>query len=131
MVAELNAMDRQLTQYAQPLPTDVARIISRSIQRTRIAKGVMGRLSGKVGSDANVQALAKLRRLHPELDGADREALSRVIDTMERKQSSLQRARRHVRYKSLLELWLYVHVPVTFLLLALLTAHIVSVFFYW
>ena len=33
--------------------------------------------------------------------------------------------------KALLEVWLYVHVPLTFALIAALTAHIVSVFFYW
>ena len=43
----------------------------------------------------------------------------------------LARLRRHLRLKALLEIWLYVHVPATFALLAALTAHIVSVFFYW
>jgi len=31
----------------------------------------------------------------------------------------------------LLEVWLFVHVPLTFVLLAALFAHIISVFFYW
>jgi hypothetical protein len=31
----------------------------------------------------------------------------------------------------MLEIWLYIHVPFTFALIAALTAHIVSVFFYW
>ena len=35
------------------------------------------------------------------------------------------------RYKNVLESWLYVHVPLAFMLLAALTAHIVSVFIYW
>ena len=35
------------------------------------------------------------------------------------------------RLKALLEVWLYVHVPLTVALLAALTAHIVSVFYYW
>ena len=39
--------------------------------------------------------------------------------------------RRHIRIRAALEIWLYVHVPATFALLAALTAHIVSVFFYW
>jgi hypothetical protein len=36
-----------------------------------------------------------------------------------------------MRIKALLEVWLYVHVPATFALLAALTAHIISVFYYW
>ena len=31
----------------------------------------------------------------------------------------------------MLEIWLYVHVPLTFALIAALSAHIISVFFYW
>jgi hypothetical protein len=32
---------------------------------------------------------------------------------------------------ALMEIWLYLHVPLSFALLAALTAHIVSVLFYW
>ena len=35
------------------------------------------------------------------------------------------------RYKNIMEAWLYIHVPMTFALLAALTAHIVSVFFFF
>jgi hypothetical protein len=30
-----------------------------------------------------------------------------------------------------MDIWLYFHVPLSFALLAALTAHIISVFFYW
>ena len=33
--------------------------------------------------------------------------------------------------KTQLEIWLYLHVPATFALLAALIAHILSVFLYW
>jgi hypothetical protein len=36
-----------------------------------------------------------------------------------------------MKIKALLEVWLFIHVPVTFALIAALVAHIVSVFFYW
>lgn len=132
MVAELNAFDRQLSQLAQPLPQEVSDVVNQSVQKTQIAKGsVFNRLSKKQSKDATDKAIEKLRRLHPNVDGPDRQVVDQLIATLERKQSSLARARRHVRYKTMLELWLYVHVPTTFLLLAALTAHIVSVFFYW
>ena len=50
---------------------------------------------------------------------------------LSRKQEVLARARRDIRFKALMDLWLYFHVPVSFALLAALTAHIVSVFYYW
>ena len=39
------------------------------------------------------------------------------------------RLRRDVRYKALMDIWLYLHVPLTFALLAALTAHIISIFY--
>ena len=45
------------------------------------------------------------------------------------KSALLARIRRDIRYKALMEIWLYLHVPLTFALLAALTAHIVSIFF--
>ena len=50
---------------------------------------------------------------------------------LERKEANLARMRQHLRLKALLEVWLYVHVPLTFALIAALLAHIFAVFFYW
>ena len=57
--------------------------------------------------------------------------LEKVDSLLERKKAMLARLRQHLRLKAMLELWLYIHVPATFALIAALTAHIVSVFFYW
>jgi hypothetical protein len=48
-----------------------------------------------------------------------------------RKQELVARARRAVALKARLDVWLYVHVPLSIALIAALVAHIVSVFFYW
>ena len=84
---------------------------------------------------AEAQAdLAALDLLRPRLVatvGPGGEALEAVVSLLERKAAALSRIRRHLRLKALLEVWLYVHVPLTFALLAELAAHIVSVFFYW
>jgi hypothetical protein len=50
---------------------------------------------------------------------------------MVRKQELVGRARRAVALKARIDVWLYVHVPLTIALLAALLAHVVSVFFYW
>ena len=41
------------------------------------------------------------------------------------------RVARDIQYQALMEIWLYVHVPLSFALLAALIGHVVSVFFYW
>jgi hypothetical protein len=48
-----------------------------------------------------------------------------------KKQQLLKRLRHYIRLRTWVELWLLFHVPLSFALLATLTAHIVSVFFYW
>jgi hypothetical protein len=53
------------------------------------------------------------------------------VSLLERKCAALTQIRHHLRIRALLEIWLYVHVPLTFALLAALAAHILSVFFYW
>ena len=53
------------------------------------------------------------------------------LDRLHQKEAMLARMRRHLRLKGWLQVWLYVHVPMTFALIAALSAHIVSVFFYW
>jgi len=131
MVQDLNAMDRQLTTLSQPLSAEMAGVVSRSIEKTKISGGLFSRLRKHHRADATDRALDQLRKALITADGPDLEVLSKVVNVLERKQNALDRARQHVRYRSLLELWLYLHVPLTFLLLAALFAHIFSVFFYW
>ena len=45
--------------------------------------------------------------------------------------AQIDQIRRQMQTKALLQIWLYVHVPLTIALLAALTAHVVSVFYYW
>ncbi len=47
------------------------------------------------------------------------------------KQTLLRRVRRDVQIRALLKIWLYVHVPLSFALLAALITHVIVVFFYW
>ena len=54
-----------------------------------------------------------------------------MVGLLKQKEAALTRLRRHLRIRALLEIWLYVHVPLTFALIAALSAHIISVFFYW
>ena len=64
-------------------------------------------------------------------DGTQAAALDQVLTLLDEKSATLARARRHIRLRSLLEVWLFIHVPTTLALIAALAAHIVSVFFFW
>ena len=120
MVEALAALDRQLHQAAQPLAEDDAKRVEASLAQDPFGGGLLARLTGR-----------RLRCATAAAQRALRGRSERVEALLERKHAVLVRLRRHLQLKALLEIWLYVHVPLTFALIAALTAHIVSVFFYW
>ena len=54
-----------------------------------------------------------------------------MLDIIGRRQELVSRVNRDIALTARMQIWLYLHVPLTFALLAALLAHIVSVFLYW
>ena len=131
MIDAVMKLDRQLQLAAQPLGRDEAGIVARAIAGNVFAAGLARRLSGRNSGCPTARALAGLRRRAASASGPEAQALESVVALLERKNEALAQIRRHLRIKALIEVWLYVHVPLTFALIAALAAHIVSVFFYW
>jgi hypothetical protein len=131
MIDAVLKLDRQLQAAAQPLGHEDTKLVSLSLDDKPFAGGLYRRLSGRYPRCRTARALAEMRRRLAIATGDEAAALESVAGLLERKCSALDRIRRHLRIKALLEIWLYVHVPVTFALIAALAAHIVSVFFYW
>jgi hypothetical protein len=130
MLDTLRALDRQIHETAQPLGPAHAAIVRQTLENCDVAGGLHARLTARHPRCGNRAALRELRdemRKNPP----DKETLAQLVFLLERKEATLAQARRHIRYKTLLEIWLYVHVPATLALIAALVAHIVSVFFYW
>ena len=131
MIEEIRGIDKELMDAARPLEERYVAEVRRAIDKTRIGGSLMTKLSGTDKRCATAAALATLSKIADGATGEARAALYRVIQLLNRKTALLARARRHIQIRSLLEVWLYIHVPVTIALLAALTAHIISVFFYW
>ena len=131
MLEAIRAIDRQLHDAAQPLPQAQASLVRQSLNDDPFGGSLIARLSGRYPRCATAAAQASLRHWTGDHPDTGKEPLEKIDALLERKQAMLARLRRHLRLKALLEIWLYVHVPATFALLAALTAHIVSVFFYW
>ena len=131
MLEAVRAIDRQLHDAAQPLPQTQAALVRQSLDDDPFGGSLLSRLSGRYPRCATARAQASLRYWTADHPDTGKEPLEKIDALLERKQAMLARLRRHLKLKALLEIWLYVHVPATFALLAALTAHIVSVFFYW
>ncbi len=133
MLEAIRALDRQLDTAAQPLDKAEADLVRLSLEQCEIGGGLGSRLTGRYPRCGNAQARDAVQA---SIDGQMRSGkpdprLTQILFLLERKDAALAQARRHIGIKTRLELWLYIHVPVTFALLAALIAHILSVFLYW
>lgn len=128
MLEALRSIDRQLHDAAQPLDHHHAELVRLSLEQDAFGDGAWRRLTGRYPDCATRRAQRAITRQPGQ---GDADPLARVDALLERKGAMLDRVRRHLKLKALLEAWLYIHVPMTFALIAALSAHIVSVFFYW
>ena len=123
-------VDTECREIAVKLGDTVNRLVLDSTENTRIGGSIWRQLSGKDPDCATERALSKVRTEVRADASASVKDESRLIVLLGRKSELLKRARRDVQLKALMDIWLYAHVPLSFALLAALTAHIISVFFY-
>jgi len=126
MVESLAAIDRQLEQAAQPLDRGESDLVIAALEQDPFGYGVWTRLSGHYRNCRTEAAIAAFSGVRNRAEAEDR-----VRALLGKRIAQLQQIRRHLRLKAMLEVWLYIHVPATIALLGALTAHIVSVFYYW
>ena len=131
MIEAVNSLDKQIQLAAQPLSDEDSAIVLASLGEDPFGGGVWRRLSGSYPRCGNMAALRAMRERQEQSSGKEEQALEQVVGLLGKKAAALQRLRGYIRRRALLEIWLFVHIPTTFVLLAALTAHIVSVFFYW
>lgn len=131
MLEDIRSLDRQLHEAAQPLSPSDAATVRLSLDQDPFAGSLWSRLTGSYPRCATRRARDGIRVYTGSKHDDGNDPLEKVDSLLARKQSALTRLRRHLKIKALLEIWLYFHVPLTFALIAALSAHVVSVFFYW
>lgn len=133
MIAEISSLDREARQAAMTLDDKVNAMVVAATERLQIGGSLTRVISGRepacrtAACLAHLNGLASSGSLGPEA-GARLGILARLLY---RKGELLARARRDLRYQALLDIWLHVHIPASILLVVALTAHVVSVFFFW
>jgi hypothetical protein len=124
-------LDRDMREKALSLPDELFALVDRSVAGTRIGGNAFRLVSGRDPACPTAAAVRQwpdlARRLTGEVAKLDKEVFSLLLQ----KNELLARARRDLRHKAVLDLWLYVHVPLAFALLAALAAHVLAVFIYW
>ena len=131
MIEAVNSFDKQIQISAQPLSDEDSAVVIGSLGEDPFGGGAWRRVSGRYGRCGNLEALRVMRQRLEESGGKEEAAIEQVVQLLEKKAAALQRLRGYIGRRALLEVWLFVHIPLTFVLIAALTAHIISVFFYW
>ena len=124
-------IDIRLQRLAQRLP-DAFAGAAREALETRIGGGFFQLLSGSSRRCAAAAALAKARAEAERITDPEQQiAATEMIAALSRKAEISARLRRDLSFKALMDVWLWIHVPVTIGLIATLIAHVLIVFFYW
>ena len=124
-------IDREARRLALGMSDDVNGAVLASIQKTRIGGGVYAQLRERRSNCPTTTAVTLIRARATKLKGAEARKHQDLYGLMLRKERLVGRARTDIRYKAVMDLWLFFHVPLSVALVAALVAHIVAVFFYW
>jgi hypothetical protein len=145
---ELNKRGREIAGKCDP---NINSAVKTSIERTAIGGGAFAQLFGRdrswfiradheaSGGKTNLIGNAdqqpvidyvadRVPRTEKRTEAANLQALVLVLC---QRQKTLRRIRRDVQLQALLNIWLYLHVPLTLALIAALIVHILTSFMYW
>ncbi len=157
MLDEIAEIDQNVLALADGIDPKIHAIVLRSIEKTRLGGNVWSLLNAHDGSDLALKRAREMLEVREQAgeqekktatremptmfamvdflagkaDDKQSEALRKLIDLLSRKKALATKVARDIQLLSLMEVWLYFHVPLSFALFAALTAHIVVVFFYW
>lgn len=133
VLLRIGDLDKEAQRLVMTLPDKFNQAVLHSVQHTLIGGSVRNQLRLKHPDCPTNKAIPILedQTNKAELNIEQAQTLHALYSVMLRKQKAVVRARRDIRFRAMMQAWLYVHVPLSFCLLAALIAHIVAVFFYW
>jgi hypothetical protein len=131
MLLRMADIDKDMREKALSLPDALFKVVDRSVAATRLGGNFFRIVSGRDRACPTAQAARELPELAKSLMGETANVNKEVYTLLLEKNELLRRARRAMRHKALLDLWLYVHVPLSIALVAALAVHVIAVFIYW
>ena len=144
LFGELYDLNEKGMDLARRSSAQVQQAVTSSIERTAIGGGVLVQLLGRDGSLISLDgdkpqpnpdqqiAIDLVADLIPRSEKAQEVVvLEELLGVLCRRQTILRRLRSDIRLQGWLQVWLYVHVPLTIALLGALVVHIITTFFYW
>ena len=147
LIDQLEDIDRRSMRAAENLGAEFVEFVTSGVQRTQLGATLWQRLRAHDTSqilvrDGGETRIVANRRQETALDWlADQQSRAGDAETaasigelsalIRNKRKLLRQLGEDLKLQAVLEIWLYVHVPMTAALLVALFAHIVTVFMYW
>ena len=133
LTSEIVSIDREVRQLSIALNDKLSSLLADATEPPRFGGSLRRLLTGNDPKCPTSLSLSHIERAAASgavtlEEGAVYASLARLLG---RKLRLLERARRDVRYRAIRDIWLFLHVPLTFGLIAALIAHIFSIFFFW
>jgi hypothetical protein len=150
LLARLSEVDRQALSFAADLEPEVNDLVADAILRTRVGGDIWAQLRGRdqsmllltpvrqrgysrlVGNPGQEVLIAQLAKYQAtSRDAEAQHTLQRLLQISGDKAVLVRRLQRDIQLQGLLQAWLYLHLPLSFAMLAALAVHVFSVFYYW
>lgn len=129
MLGTIATLDAQLRVAAMPFDETTATVIERAIETNDFGGSVWQQLTRSYPRCPTAAALQHLALISTQIEQPIEEAWAQARVLLEEKAALLNRVRRDIAYKTMMDIWLHLHVPLSFMLLAAVIAHIVAVFY--
>ena len=150
LLDELEDIDSRSRRVASGLDAHYQEVVASGIRRTQLGGSIWGRLRGQdssqimlplssngqqssvvsnAGQEAVLDWLAEQQSRSS--DAALAGTISELSALLRNKRKLLKQLGEELRLQATIEIWLYIHVPLTVALLVALAVHIITVFIYW
>ena len=147
LLDQLNELDARSRRIAADINDDFVELVKSGISRTKLGSSLWARIRGRdesqivlprvgdsivvanAGQEAVLDWLADQQSRSSDRDEAA--AIGELSALLRNKRRLLKQLGVEFKIQSTLEIWLYVHVPLTAGLLVALLVHILTVFLYW
>ena len=131
LVSQIADLSEQTQQTAGQLPDDITHALVAAQESVRIGGSARRIIAGTDRKCPIAAVLQMVTAQATSLIDSDAATARRLVSLLARQSQLLEQVRREIRFRALLDIWLYLHIPLTIGLIAALGAHVVVVFFYW
>jgi len=135
MLLKVADLEVKCKRIALDLPDEVNTLITdaakRAAEKTALGGSFRRQLAGIDPRHPMRVARDELLQMGTRFSGDQAKVQEQLVMEMTRIVALTDRVRRDLQFRALMQIWLYFHVPLSFALLAALTAHVISVFYFW